>query len=212
MPKALKVPQFDNLDDVNGKFHATICMLKGKAVYVKSCGYQHNDNGAHIPGKFNIAVTQLGVKESITCKLDDPEFDYKNYNIGYANYKDAAVWWFRKPMKQFKQGLRKEQMQWLSTHPYFVLNDGFIFVGPVVKMLQNEYPPMDVIREILVEGTAHSVAWHRDFALSYDHVHEDYVLEYRGKKVGASMGGKLDQFKLMAEYKHLAEALQEALG
>lgn len=211
MPKAVKVPQFDNLDDVNSKFKNTVCYYEDKAVLVKACGYQQDpETGKFIEGKFllNVATYNNRGKD---IKLEDPKFRYKDYNLGYANHAHSAVWWFRKPLKQYQQGLKRDQLANICSFDPFH-EENFSFAPSYIDMLENDYPSMVLIKKQLQAHQAQVMAFHKNFAVSWDDVHEDFVLEYRGKKVGVSLNGNLDEYKLLPEFKHLAEALQEALA
>jgi hypothetical protein len=211
MAKLIKAPEFDNLEDVRSKFVNTMCYYKGKPILVKSAGFQEDKEGNFIPNKFVLSAAHFQDR-SKAIKLEDPEFNYKDYNIGYANSAHYAIWWYRKPVKQYQQGLKKEQLSYVSSDPYMIIDDNFNFSRPYVAMLENDYPDLNFCEKVLKDGKTRIAAFHRDFALSWDVIHEDFVLEHRGRKVGASLNGSLKEFKLMADYKHLAEALMEVLG
>jgi hypothetical protein len=207
----IKVPTFDNIDDVRSKFNGTIVYYDGKPANVKTSGYQEGPDGNAILNKFRLSLAFMNSK-SILVNLEDPLLNYKNYNLGYVNYKHNAVWWYRKPIKQYQQGLKNGQMGYISSDPYFMVEEQMNFSMPYIMMLSNQYPALETCEKILREQITKQAAFHKDFALSWDPIHEDFVLEYRGKKVGASLNSKLNEFKLMSDNRHLAEALSEALG
>lgn len=211
MAKVVKIPEFDNIDDVKSKFVGTICYYDGNPIMVKTASFQCDENGKFIPMRFELTVVPYGDKSRV-IKLEDPLFNYKEYNLGYANNAHYAVWWYRVPYKQYQQGLKKEQLHYISSDPHFMVEENFNFSKPYVCMLSNDYPNMDLCEKVLKDQKTKMAAFHKDFALSWDDIHEDFVLEYRGVKVGASLNGNLKEFKLTADYKHLAEALMEALG
>ena len=208
-----KVPEFDNLADVKSKFLNTICYYKKKPVFVKNCNYQTNpvDGEFIIGNKFQLTVGTTAGK-NISIKLEDPDFNYKEYNLGYSNGTNFCVWWFRKPIKQYSQGLSQNQLHWSISVPGMVPEENFSFHQPFIAMLQNEYPSLNVVAGKLKDKKGKIMAFHKDFALSWDNLHEDFILEYRGKKVGVSVNGNIDEYRLMPEFKHLAEALQEAIA
>lgn len=196
---------FDNLDDVMGKFNGTICYYDGKPVMVKSA----------MPGETEkefLLIIAGATGRGKTIKLEDKAFNYRDYNIGYVNSGTIAPWWFRKPMRQYKQGLKKDQMGWRFGTPGAMLQEHFGFSRPFLNMLENAYPNREQVKKHLMGGEMNTMAFHRDFAVSYDAIHEDYILEHRGVKVGTSIGGNLNQFKLIEAHKHLAETVQEAIG
>lgn len=198
--------KFDNLDDVNTKFMGTICYHEGVPVYVKQA--LNGDN----PGEFFLHVNALNQKLK-SIKLEDKAFNYKNYNIGYVNYGQQAIWWFRKPIKQYRQGLKKDQMAVIMPNGYHPdLDMSFTFSKPVVNMLENSYPSVSEIKSHIRNGEATSIAFHKDFALAWDKLHNDFIIEYRGKAVGVGLDPEVKSFRLIAEHQHLNEALQEALA
>lgn len=198
--------KFDNLDDVNTKFAGTICYYEGVPVYVKAALYDDE------PGKFTLQINALNQKTKI-IKLDDKAFNYKDYNIGYVNSGVQAVWWFRKPIKQYRQGLKKDQMSVIVPNLYNPeLDMSFSFGKPVVNMLENSYPSMKDITDHIRNGEAVSIAFHKDFAIAWDKLHNDFIIEYRGKAVGVGLDPEIKSFRLIAEHQHLTEALKEALA
>lgn len=197
--------KFDNLDDVQSKFAGTVCLYDGKAVYVK-----HGEQDAEINGGFVLYVQSPGGKGKYV-KLIDPLFSYKDFNIGYANMGQYASWWYRKPQKQYRQGLKQEQMGWKTSTPGAAPEDYFQFNKIFNAMLENNYPTIDQCQAILKTQHASVIAFHRDFALSWDNIHNDFILEYRANRIGTVIGNNVKNFKLLPEFQHLTEALKEAL-
>lgn len=209
MPKADAL-LFDNLEDVQAKFQQTICYYEKKSVMVKSAHYAENAEGVKDGNKFQLAITPLSGRVKI-IQLEDPALNYKEFNLGYANCGQYAVWWYRKPIKQYRQGLKRDQLAFSSSEPYI---DGmeFTFSKNYTMMLENDYPNMEAVEKWLRDKKVKIMAFHKDFALTWDYIHEDFILEYRGSKIGTSINGNLKEFRLLAEFRHLAESLQEALG
>jgi hypothetical protein len=48
--------------------------------------------------------------------------------------------------------------------------------------------------------------------LAWDNLHEDYILEFKGKKVGVSLNKGLTEYRLLPEFRFLTESLQEAIA
>lgn len=197
---------FDNIEDVTGKFHGTICYYDGKPVLVKqaSCNPEKD-------GEFLLIISGANGRGK-TINLNDKAFSYKDYNIGYANSGSYSPWFYRKPAKQYKQGLKKDQMGWRFGTPGAMLAEHFGMSKAFINMLENSYPSRETVKDYLMQGAIQTMAFHRDFAVSYDGIHEDFILEHQGIKVGTSIGPQLKQFKLVDTHKHLAETLAEALG
>lgn len=199
---------FDNLDDVSTKFGGSICYHGKTPVLVK--GYQYHPEDMK---RFQLSIAPYNGRSKI-IDLEDPELNYNNYNIGYANLGQVAPWWYRKPVKQYHQGLRKNQMGFKISDvgAAIGLEDTFGFSRQFVSMLENSYPSVESCRQVLKDKMAKVHAFHRDFAISHDAIHNDYILEYRGKSIGSSLNPQLTAFKLIGEAQHLHEALKEALS
>jgi len=196
---------FDLLEDVNQKFSGTIVMYDKKAVYVKGVAYAPENNA-----EFILQTSTPNARTLKYINLNDPILNYKQYQIGYVNGGQFASWWFRKPHKQWSQGLKSNQMAWKCSVPGGSPHDNFGYSKSFINMLEGIYPNIEDVKKSLIDKNATAVAFHRDFALSYDDVHDDFVLEYHGNKIGASIDRELKQFKIMPEARHLIEALQEA--
>lgn len=199
------VAKFDILEDVSTKFNGTVVMYDKKAA--KCIGVNHDEAK---PGEFQIQIAHSNSRNPKFINVADPLLNYKEYNLGYCNGGSYCSWWYRKPHKQWAQGLKSGQMGWKISAPGGHAHDNFGFTGPFIKMLEGIYPHIEEVKKLLVDQESGAQAFHKDFALSYDDVHDDFVLEYRGTKIGASIDRELKQFKIMSEARHLLEALQEA--
>lgn len=197
----------DILEDVNQKFTGTVVMYDKKAVVVKSVS-QDPEN----PGQFILHTAIPQARETVLIHLLDPALNYQRFDIGYANGGMYSGWWYRKPNKQWSQGLKANQMGWKVSTPGGTPHDNFSFSKPFIKMLEGVYPSIEECKKTLMnknEGIV-TTAFHKDFALSFDDLHEDFLLEYHGIRIGTSMDKELKQFKIKSEARHLIEALQEA--
>lgn len=201
--------QFDNLEDVHSKFSGTIVIYDGKAARVNSV-HKHVDDEGNQTDEFRLSISYYQSRNSKAIPLDDPKLNYKEYSIGYVNGGSIASWWFRKPQRQYYQGLRGSQMGWRTSAPNAMPHSNFDFAKPFVAMLEGNYPSMQECEAMLRAGNMSIIAFHRDFAISYDKIHEDFILEYRGMKVGNSVDHSLKQFKILPEARHLKEAIREA--
>jgi hypothetical protein len=196
---------FDILQEVNSKFVGTVVLYDKKAHLVKSA-----DHFPEKPGEFALHLAPYNARAIKTINLNDPALDYKNYRIGYVNGTGIASWWFRTPHKQWAQGLKSSQMKWKVSHHGGHVHDNFGFNRSFNNMLEGIYPDIESVKKSLIEEEAQSAAFHKDFALSYDDIHDDFILEYHATKIGVSMDRELKQFKILPEARHLVEALQEA--
>lgn len=195
---------FDNVDDVHGKFVDTICYYDKKAVVVKNAQVDPDK-----PGKYILAVYGLGGRGKL-ISLHDPLFSYKPFNLGYMNNEEVAVYWYRRPLKQYRQGLKADQMHSSTSHKNFYHDHGFSFNKACVAMLENTYPSLDECKAVVDDGAKVSCAFHKDFALSWDKIHHDFVIEYRGQQIGNLH--RDDRSNILKEFSHLSEAFQEAIA
>lgn len=195
----------DILEDVNQKFYGTIVMYDKKATLVKSVGLH-----PEIAGEFTLAIALPNARTLKYINLSDPLLNYQHFNIGYANCPPGATWWFRKPHKQWAQGLKQNQMGYIVGPGGNGPQENFGPSGHFNKMLENIYPTITECKQLLGSKHYSTIAFHRNFALSYDDLHEDFLLEYHGVRIGTSLDKDLKQFKIKAEASHLIQALMEA--
>ena len=197
---------YDNLEDVKSKLAATIIYHDKIPVYCKTAlcdGY----------GKeFFLQITKsLSSKVITQVPLVDPKLNWTEYNIGYTNHECGALWWYRKPIRQYRQGLKNEQMGYIASEKTYNPGAGFGINKSVEAMLLNQYPDIDEIEKKLKDTEVPVVAFHKDFALSWDKIHKDMLIEHKGKLIGC-MQGKLSKIQLADDYEYLTETIQEIIG
>ena len=199
---------YDNIEDVKTKLLGTFVYYDGVPVLIKDI--QHGV----VPGTFELmfAKSILGGRGHDTKLLTDPGFNFTRFNLGYANHNSGAYWWYRVPGKQYQQGLKANQMNYKCTMSH--AGGGMIIFksgSPVDSMLRNDYPDFDLAHKSAVNGADEglTVAFHKDFAVSWDKIHKDLILEYKGKLIGHMPGNEI---KLIDEFEHLYESCKEAVG
>ena len=197
-------PTFDNLEDVQSKFAGTVCMYDDKAALVKSASISAEDASSYV-----LSIQAWNTPRGKQIKLLDPKFKYTSFNLGYANNGMYAGWWYRKPAKQYRQGLKADQLFARTSDPNIGCGH-FNWSSAFARMLENVYPTLEQSHKAVVDQLATVSAFHKDFAISWDSMHEDYVIEYRGIKIGVSPN--LKEFKLRAEHRYLTEALMEVIA
>lgn len=191
---------YDNLDDARTKLNATLCMYNGNAVQVKEIA--PDDDGMPYT-----ALTK-SVKNIIPFfNLDDEDFNCTQFNVGYTNNDGVATWWCRRPLRQYRQGLRYDQMMEMGSSPGYRQRFKFDWCGPVISMLENNYPDLETCEKRLKDKLVLNIAFHKDFAASWDDIHDDMVIEYKANKIG--MSHKFKKFKLLNEFEYLTETLVE---
>lgn len=201
MPK-LKL-SYDNLEDAKTKLVNTYCLFRGKALTVKALDHNQVDN------KYLAHGAYLFNGRAVITDINDPEFNCSEYNIGYLNLMYASAWYYRVPVKQWRQGLRSDQLKKKASKRAF-FDVSFEPSKGVCSMLENNYPSFQESVEFLKEGKAEISAFHKNFAMTYDRIHSDFILEYKGTNIGFT--NNLKDMQLMDENKHLLEALKEAVG
>ena len=204
---------YDNLEDVKSKLLGTIVMYDGVPCHIKQV-YTAADYG-NDEHEYWLATSNLGGRLVITRGLTDPLFNFTKFNIGYANYKSAAVWWYRLPYKQYRQGLKADQFRYHASEKAAALGIFSFGTGKDIdQMLKAEYPGFEEVEKTIKSqengGLPIVQAFHKNFALSHDRIHDDMILEYKGQLIGNIIDRKT--FKLLSEYSHLNEVVQETLA
>lgn len=199
----MPLAKFDNLNDVTSKFVSTICYYKDEPVFVKAAFHGDDD-----PKQFLLSVAEYG-KDSEIVDVHDPKFRYRDFNLGYCNI-NTATWWYRRPSRQYQQGLKTEQMRFYAETPLGTPKTSFGFLKPYVHMLQDQYPIFEDAKKATRDGKMPIAAWHRDFAIQWNNLNSCYFLEYRASRIGTLGPGRHPV--LFPEANYLKEALQEALS
>jgi len=199
---------YDNLDDLKSKLQGTIIYYKGQACWVKDCGVNDVDETG-VPTAYYLKLTNRK-KNSMSVLLNDPDLNYMHFKLGYCNYDGYAVFIHRKPVKQYKQGLKGDQIDWKCATAPIHINFDFNFNSHICDMLEGVYPTAKYVADALKYQLSSNKAFHPNFAMSYDTVHEDYILEYKGVKVGFSQD--LKNITLKEKFSYIREALVEAIG
>lgn len=196
---------YDTVEDASAKLASTICYYGKEAVNVK--GVVPGEK----PGEIMALVQGRKWNRAKHVNIKDPEFHYSKFNLGYANHGEVAIWWCRMPHKQWRQGLRSDQMQRYGSAPGFAEYGRFGYDRFIADMLENTYPNLEKCEELLKNKAVHNVAFHKDFGLSWDNLHQDFIFEYRGKNIGMAPALKARSVKLIPEFQFIAEALDETM-
>lgn len=195
--------QYDNLEDIKSKFLATVVYYDGVPVYVKDA-MVHDDID-----DFNLlTTTSLTVNTHQVRAISDPKFNLTRFNIGYANYPFGAIWWYRFPGKQYQQGLKANQLKYKASISGFEPPYKLTSVS-MKNMLMNDYPTF----KEAVEATKNSgaaQAFHKNFAVLWDEIHKDAIIEYKGRPVGHMYNDF--QPKFIDEFEYLKESFMGAIN
>jgi len=198
---------YDNIEDAKAKLAASIVYYDGVPVYIKNVDEQGD-------GSFHAILTNtLTGKHLMQKDITDPLFNFTRFNLGYSNHKASACWWYRVPAKQYKQGLKSDQLRHKASDPAMATGGGFAFnpTTCINEMLINQYPSMEEAEKAVRDADwTRVVAFHKNFAMSYDKIHKDMLLEYKGTVIGFI--NKNLGLQLVEEYEHLYESLKEVVN
>jgi len=145
---------YDNYEDAKTKLVGTYCMYKGKAFVLKVL-----TPSPVVENQYTAQGASMFSGRVVECDINDPEFNCSNYNIGYLNLMRAAAWFYRVPSKQYKQGLRPDQVRLKASQRCYA-EIGFSSGKNLCNMLENVYPSFDGAMELLRSDEANIVAFH----------------------------------------------------
>lgn len=145
--------------------------------------------------------TSAAHRNPIRRRQDDPELNFRIFDIGYINCKraKAAMYPQRNPNRQQHQGLSGALLN-LSNNT--VRGSGF------VEMIQNVYPDRKDVPKMLEDGWS-SVAISQDFAIGVGEHRAVRNLLYRGRVIGVTVGRTFKSFILNEEDAYLGDLLEE---
>jgi len=202
---------YDNFEDCKAKLGQTIIYYKGKAAYVKDIQPIPNEAG-DVYIDYNLTLAFVDKRNMQKVKLSEADsLNYLKYQLGYCNFHGTAIYWYRKPVKQYKQGLKADQMHYKITNPNLMLHDQpWNFTRPIIDMLEGRYPTVKEAAELLKNGAAVILAFHKDFAIAHNPVFDEFELEYKGTKIGRTPD--FVNVNLTDKYAYVKEALMEAVA
>ena len=197
---------YDNLSDAKSKLESTYCLYGGKAIVVRQV-YCHPDPGTDT-GEYFAKCAYLESGRGLTIDINDPEFNCSDFNIGYMNINGQAAWFYRSPAKQWQQGLKSNHFYSISSK---LGNNAVSFKNgaALAAMLENRYSHIIPASQALKTVDYSVIAFHRNFAMSYDRIHEDYIFEYKG--VPFAFTKDFQNIGIKDDFKHLSESLSEVM-
>lgn len=174
-----------DFENANFRLAGTIVRLDNKPVFV------HNI--------FAGMVAELSDLDNIyeNYRVDGNKLDITPVPLGMCNFEGDVSYLTRVPVRRdWRQGLRRENF----------ISDNYPHAGipphELAKVIRGEYPTFQEAYE-QVKGKAKAVAWSRQWAIK-----RGGQLRYKWDTVGEYKAG---QFILLDEFKHLYEALEEAV-
>jgi len=198
--------RYDNLEDARGKLNGTIIYYKEYPVVVMAVGQCEDDEM-----DFILHLRAANARNKTIVKLSDPELNLTRFNLGYSNHTYGCVWWYRQPLRQYRQGLKGEQLKYRVSEKTPNLGFNFEFDKSIEQMLVDKYPTVQEIEQWLKDQQRPAAAFHKHLALSWDKIHKDMIIEHKGRLIGC-MSHKMTDLKLSDEYEHLTEELKEIMG
>jgi hypothetical protein len=203
--------KYDNIVDARTKLQGTMVYYHGKAALCRAVDIKVDPNNSdNLVMSCRLQMLENG--QSRTCLITDPGLKYMEFNIGYINSYQYATWFCRMPYKQYRQGLRNDQVEFRDESGQFrrqdIVQQHILSTNrDTAMMLENNYPTLEEAQEMLKSGEFIKVAFHRDFALFRDKLRGDYVLEHKGIPIAFADLNNI--FKCSPEYKYLRESMQE---
>jgi len=177
---------FLNLDDFSNRFKDTFIYYKGVPRYVKSVTADHT----HQPETFMfVSYSFKGGMDSSSGKnilLDDEGINFRNYSLGYTQLDNFnALWLARTPGRQWKQGLRRDQLQIVGQMDDPMSGDVLQANRYTYDMLTDNYPTireaLDTLRANPAIGV--KVPVHKNFALYRGRRMKIPLIEYKGVSI-----------------------------
>lgn len=205
--------QYDNVGDANAKLVGTLAYYDNKGIYIQEVliGTPTAPGGSTIV----VVFSYPGSKKTGSCMLDDSKLRYMQYNIGYVNHRGNSAWFYRMPVRQYRQGLRGDQLG--SRDETNLARTVNIRFGDIARqttaftdMIENNYPGIEEVVKQLEEHPEYvKMAFHRNFAMYRDKFRKDYVIEYKGQPIGfkADIDGPC---QMTDDFVFLREELQRA--
>lgn len=156
----------------------TICMYKGKPVYVYATNATRGvtDDSYHMVEIMD--VTSKPMTKAKMVDYRDADFDYRAMLLGYINYNKGAYYLSRVPSRIQKQGLCRTA---ITSDPHNIGGGGWFTSDGMRDMLLNDYPSYaDCINAIDNDGWD-AAAFHRCFAIKAARAKQ---LMYKGRTIG----------------------------
>lgn len=201
---------FVNSEDFSNRFKDTFIYYKGVPKYVHQCTLMKAgdmESLAFLAYDFD-GVLNLEVEPQVIF-LNSEDVNFRDYNLGYNQVSaTSAVWIARAPMRQWKQGLRRDQCQgagFLSDNDS--MSDYLAPMANTYQMLMNAYPsPEAAIIRIQNQPLNRTlkIAIHKNFAILRFNSSRSFVIEYKGSIITERVDGNYTN-KISPEYRYLLD-------
>jgi hypothetical protein len=198
--------KYDNVNDAQMRLGGTVIRYNGKPVYVIDVGDKKDPETFDTYIYLNITFPIDGVVDQVL--IDDPLLDFSPVPVGYVNYNGGSAYVHRVPIRKWKQGLHRDNLnvEW-DTYNGLGEDADILVTSSLARSILNEYPAFDEAIERVRSKRDKSCAFNRKFSL----VRSDIGLlwlYYKGEQVGWIEGEQT--FVLGNEHRYLQEELEAA--
>ena len=198
--------KFELAEDIVKRLHSTICLYKGKPVYVQYNGTASTTHVKICPVEQYNRIAPSGKIPWEEIDYTQDIFRYKAFPLGYMNHLGNAYYLSRIPYRYQWYGLNPDCINWepASVDPYYG-NSTALFSEGFVKMIAREYPSLDDVEGLLYAGHK-SVAISPDVAIQKVKGRTVHLM-FKGKNVGIKMGSSVFTLYDIPEAKFLRKIL-----
>lgn len=164
--------------DVNQIFVGSVMMYDKQPVYILS----------QVVG-FDVMASNLDTSEEFELNLFSPQLSIRGVNTGNVNVNGVVVNFFRCPVRRWKQGLCRDNIEVVPSEKEFLSDLTYRHSHRAVKdfqvellkdTLKNEYPSFEKVLGEVGKNNVKEMAFDRQFSLD-----KEFRLYYKKEFVGA---------------------------
>lgn len=201
---------YETVEETQTRLYETVFLYKDQPVLCQ--GVSCDEDGGENPEGINLSLLFYPrCVETASVKLNDPDLNYRNYNLGYCNLNRGASFIYRVPTRSgYKQGLCRNNLGISKITPSIGVPEFRSIVTSIGfrDMLRGVYPTLsEAASRLEADDAPVSVAFHKNFALMFDKFRKDYLLYYKGDRVAF---GTSSAFDLPAEFRYLREIITQS--
>jgi hypothetical protein len=211
--------KYDTHEQAEMRLSETILTYKDQAVYVRRIRPATTKRGMMADVTVlpwyneNGTVTSEDQQTKMTIALDDPDLNFRKFNVGYCNdySRKAALFLGRMPNRQQKQGLTPRGLTSTAVGRYGGgIPETTTWGRGFPEMLQGVYPSTGDAINWVAAGDWQSVGISNQFAVERDkRIKGVIALMYRNIPVGVALGKNVSHFILDDDFNYLREVLTE---
>ncbi len=179
--------KFEVAEDIIKRLHGTICLYKGRPVYVMYENSTTTTLVKIIPVEKYDRMAPASKMPWETIDYTQDTFRYKAFPLGYMNYGSEAYYLSRIPFRYQYYGLNPDCIHWEprpQSLDYGV--NHVLFSQNFVDMIERKYPTMDEA-EVRLHSGWKSVAISPDVAIHRVKGRTLHLM-FKGKNIGIKMG------------------------